>query len=257
MREYVLRLRYERGVHPVMDAFIEHPGVLAKSLDISASHDGGWRIVRLTGPEDALCALEAVYLDPDVCNDCTYPHPACDGEFDYQVIESTPGARTVYKYAADVSYCHSVTFLALTHFGDGLVFDAEQRGPMYRYRILVPKGADVGGFRTVLDEGLPDGVSVELERLAETEQWQPSGASMTDLPFEQRQALETARRMGYYETPRGSTLEDIADELDLPMTTLRYRLRRAEAWATEQVLDGTLSTTDQPPSPRLRPSTRG
>lgn len=247
MREYALQLEYETGVHPVMDVFIRHPEMVARSLDVSASLDGGWRIVRITGPERALDALEAVYLDPAVCNDCTFPHPACDGEFEYQVLESEPTARTVYKYAADVSYCHSVTFLALSHFGSGLVFDSEQRGSLYRYRILVPSGAGMRGFRDVLDEGLPDGVSVTLERVGDPDRWGRPDATITELPFEQRQALERARRMGYYETPRGATLEDIADSLGIPLTTLRYRLRRAEAWAMERVID-TRSPQDRSPA---------
>lgn len=235
MREYVLQLEYELGVHPVMDVFIQHPDMIAKSLDISVSLDGGWRIVRVTGPEEALAALEDVYLNPDICNDCVFPHPACDGEFEYQVLESEPTARTIYKYVSDVSYCHSVTFLALSHFGTGLIFDAEQRGSTYRYRILVPSGVTVRGFRDVLDEGLPDGVSVTVERIGEPHHWIHPRYSITDLPFEQRQALETAFHMGYYETPRRSVLADIATELDIPLTTLRYRLRRAEAWALDDV----------------------
>ena len=43
--------------------------------------------------------------------------------------------------------------------------------------------------------------------------------------------------MGYYDHPREATMAEIAAELDLPMTTLRYRLHRAEAWATATALD--------------------
>lgn len=239
MREYVLRLEYETGVHPIMDVFIRNPDVVATSLDVSASLDGGWRLVRLSGPEDGLDALEDVYLDPAVCNDCTYPHPACDGEFEYEVLESEPTARTVYKYAADVSYCHSVTFLALSHFGTGLVFDTEQRGREYRYRILVPSDADVRGFLDLLDEELPAGVSLDVERVGEPDQWHRPGHSLAELPVEQRQALETAFGLGYYETPRRAGLDDVARELDLPLSTLRYRLRRAEAWAFERLFSDT------------------
>lgn len=235
MREYVLRLEYDTGVHPVMDVFIEYPDMVAESLDISASVDGGWRIVRVNGPEQALTALDEVYLNPDICNDCTFPHPACDGDFEYDVIESGPTTRTVYKYASDVSYCHSITFLALSHFGRGLIFDSVQRGPNYRYRILVPNDARMRGFRGVLTEELPDSVSFDVERVGEPDQWRQTEASLTELPFEQRQALEAAINMGYYETPRDATLNDIATTLDLPLTTLRYRLRRAEAWLTDRL----------------------
>ena len=244
MREYVIRLEYDRGIHPVMDVFIDYPEMVATSLDISASVDGGWRIVRTTGPEAALDALETVYLNPDICNDCSVPHPACDGAFEYEVLESEPTARTFYKYASSVSYCHSVTFLALSHFGSGLVFDSEQRGSVYRYRILLPSGANVRGFRDVLVDGLPDGVTVHADRIGAARDWTRRVPSTTDLPYEQREALETAVRLGYYETPRDATLSDIATELDLPLTTLRYRLRRAEAWVigdatpTQPVPDG-------------------
>lgn len=244
MREYVLRLEYEAGVHPLMDVFIEHPEMIAHSLDVSATLDGGWRIVRVTGSTTALDALEAVYLNPAICNDCTYPHPACDGDFDYEVLESSQTARTIYKYASDVSYCHSVTFLALSHFGDGLIFDTVQRGRVYRYRILVPEGVDMGGFQDVLAAALPNGVTLTVEQVRESTSWTPRSRSSPDLPFEQRQALETAQRMGYYETPRRAQLADIAAELDLPLTTLRYRLRRAEAWGIEFIM-GTIPNRDE------------
>ena len=63
MREYVFLLEYEYGVHPVRDVFIDHPDVVASTLDISISHDTGWRVERVTGPEHALDELESVYLD--------------------------------------------------------------------------------------------------------------------------------------------------------------------------------------------------
>lgn len=247
MREYVLRLEYQSGVHPMMDVFIEHPEMVARSLDVSATLDGGWRIVRVTGPTAALDALEDVYLDPDICNDCTYPHPACDGDFEYDLLEKDQTARTIYKYASDVTYCHSVTFLALSHFGDGLVFHTEQRGRVYRYRILIPDGFDMSGFQDVLEAKLPDGVALTVERVSPSASWTPPSESAHDLPFEQRQALETARRMGYYETPRRAQLADIAAELDLPLTTLRYRLRRAEAWGIDHVMGSIPTEAGRPP----------
>lgn len=247
MREYVLQLEYETGVHPVMDVFIEHPAMLAKSLDISVSLDGGWRIVRVSGPEQALDALETVYMNPDICNDCVFPHPACDGEFEYQVLESAPTTRTIYRYVTSVSYCHSVTFLALSHFGPGLIFESEQRGARYRYRILVPSESEMSGFRSVLEDGLPEGVVLTVERVGDATHWGESPSSIADLPYEQRQALELAFNEGYYDTPRQVTLEDLAEALQLPLTTLRYRLRRAEAQALAQILGPTEDSLATPP----------
>lgn len=70
MREYVFLFTYERGILPVRDVYIEHPEVVATSLAISASPDTGWRVERITGPEHALDALESVYLDTEICNEC-------------------------------------------------------------------------------------------------------------------------------------------------------------------------------------------
>jgi hypothetical protein len=41
MREYVFLLEYDHGVHPVRDAFIDNPEVVATALDISTSLNGG------------------------------------------------------------------------------------------------------------------------------------------------------------------------------------------------------------------------
>lgn len=232
MREYAVLFTYERGVHPVRDVFIDHPELVATALAISASPDTGWRVERITGPEDALDALEAVYLDSDICNECIWPHPACDAQVEYEVLEHEPSARTVYHSTTEETFCYSVSALAVSTLGDGLVFDATQRGPNYEWRVLIPANRDLGAFNDALQRDLPDGVTLTVRRVGSPEQWQHTTRGHgTDIPYEQRNALDTAIRLGYYEYPREATLEDVAAELDLPLTTLRYRLRRAETWA--------------------------
>jgi hypothetical protein len=239
MREYVFVLEYERGVHPIRDAFIDHPEVVVTALDISLSRDRGWRIERMTGPERGLDAVETVYFD-EQCNDCTYPTHTCDAAAEYHVLEREPTARTIYRHVPDMTYCHAVSYLALTTLGTGLVFDATQRGPYYEWRLLVPSDRDVDSFHRALREDLPDGVSLELRRAGSPEGWRRATrpGEERELPYEQREALETARRLGYYEHGGGVSLGDVAAELELPLTTLRYRLRRAEDWATETALGG-------------------
>ena len=238
MREYVFLLEYERGVHPTRDALIDNPEVVVTTLDVSLSTDRGWRVERMTGPEDALETVEAVFFD-DQCNDCTYPTPDCDATAEYHVLEREKGARTIYRNVPQMTYCHAVSYLALETFGDGLVFDATQRGPFYEWRILIPTDRNVDEFHRRLQEDLPEGVSLDLRRAGTPERWLQANRLRqgTDLPYEQREAIETAKQMGYYEHPRTASLETVAEELDLPVTTLRYRLRRAEAWATETALE--------------------
>lgn len=237
MREYVFLLEYERGVHPTRDAFIDNPDVVVTTLDVSLSADRGWRVERMTGPEDALDEIETVFFD-EQCNDCTYPTPDCDATAEYEVLEREDGARTIYRHIPEMTYCHAVSYLALETFGDGLVFDATQRGPYYEWRILIPSDRNVDEFHRRLQADLPEGVSLDLRRAGTPDRWLKANrpGPESELPYEQREAIETARRMGYYEHPRTASLESVADELDVPLTTLRYRLRRAEAWAAETAL---------------------
>jgi hypothetical protein len=239
MREYVFLLEYDHGVHPVRDAFIDNPEVVATALDISTSLNGGWRVERLTGPESALDSIEAAYRS-DQCTDCTYPTPACDAQVEYQVLEADSTSRTIYRYVTDQSHCLAVSYLALKTLGEGVVFDATQRGPYYEWRLLVPTETNVDRLHDVLREDLPDGISLEIRRVGTPERWIEGRRPQhgTELPYEQREAVETAISMGYYDHPREAELRDIADELDIPLTTLQYRLRRGEAWATATALGG-------------------
>lgn len=93
--------------------------MVAIALDISASPEGGWRVERITGPEEALDELETVYMDTDICNECAYPHPSCDDEVEYQVLERETTARTSYRFTTDVSYYHSVSYLAREYLAKG------------------------------------------------------------------------------------------------------------------------------------------
>lgn len=247
MREYVFVLEYDRGVHPVRDVFIDYPEVVATALTVSITLDSGWRVERLTGPEHALDAVESIYFD-EHCNDCTYPTPACDAELKYQVLEREPTARTLYRHVTDMSYCSSLGYLALETLGNGLVFDATQRGPYYKWRVLIPAERNIDALHRTLRNDLPEGVSLTVRRIGTPERWLHAKRpqSGTDLSFEQREAIETARRLGYYDHPRTATMEDVAAELDLPLTTLRYRLHRAEAWAAATAL-GTVQIGDGDP----------
>lgn len=232
MREYIVLLTYDRGVHPVRDVYIDHPDLLGTSLAISSSPDVGWRVERLTGSEGALEELEQVYLDPEICNECIYPHPKCDAKFEFEVLETSSSGRTIYRSTTEESFCSAVSVTAMETLGPGLVFDATHRGPYYEWRILIPENRDLQSFHAALESGIPDGVDLEVRRIGQFEQWHHGTRHRgTELPYEQREALETAVRLGYYEYPRTASLEDIAHELDLPLTTLRYRLRRAESWA--------------------------
>ncbi|MFC4543782.1 helix-turn-helix domain-containing protein [Halosolutus amylolyticus] len=58
------------------------------------------------------------------------------------------------------------------------------------------------------------------------------------LTARQREAVRTAYDLGFYETPRRTSYEEIADELDCAPSTANELLRRAEAAIVAATLDG-------------------
>jgi hypothetical protein len=247
MREYTFTAKYGRGADAVMDVFIDYPDLLGTALNITASSAGLWRVDRLAGPSPALDAAEAVFTDKSVCNECLGEHGKCDISGEYEVVTESPTSRVLYSYADNGTYCHSVPFIAHRTFGDGLLFDAQRRANVYEWRVLMPGDPPIGDLFNELVDGLPERVFVSLSQVGTPSAWGVPTASLDDLSHEQRRALEAAVRQGYYATPRDASLGDIADQLGLPKSTLRYRLRRAEAWLTETtvVTHSLLDTTPE------------
>ena len=58
----------------------------------------------------------------------------------------------------------------------------------------------------------------------------------TTLSEEQREALRVAYQRGFFEVPRGITLAELADELDISDSALSQRMRRGLSVAVKQVV---------------------
>lgn len=218
----------------VMDVLADHPRTQARMIACAVSPDNSWRLDRITGPATALERLDDVYLDPGRCNECLDARPTCGATRDYEVLERDETTRIVYTYLVEPGYCHSIPPLATEHLGFGVLYDARRRGATYEWRLLMPDDDGVGKLHDALESGLRDDLSLDVRRLSRPTHWYDRFVATDDLEFEQREALESAVDGGYYETPRETTLDDLAGRLDLPRSTLRYRLRRAEAWLVER-----------------------
>jgi hypothetical protein len=83
--------------------------------------------------------------------------------------------------------------------------------------------------------------SFQLHRLTLDGESEPPGNGLTD---RQHEALRIAYELGYFEIPRGASLEDIAAELDIAPSSVSERLRRAQT----QLIEETVATT-WPPLP--------
>jgi predicted DNA binding protein len=238
MREFVVTLAYDRGVDPVMDVFLDHPELVASAVDISVGTGGLTRVDRLSGPPAAVATLREVFLDPVVCNECAAPHGDCDAERSYEVLDTEDGGLTVYSYHEEVSFCNSVPYHASHQLPPGVLFDSQRRGGRHEWRLLLRGDEGVGDLYDALTADLPAGVTVSFQRLGQLERWGEQTGTVADLSPEQRRTIETAVAMGYYGTPREATLSDLAAALSTPQSTVRYRLRRAEAWLTDTAIPG-------------------
>ncbi len=105
--------------------------------------------------------------------------------------------------------------------------------------VELPQRVDVGEFLSILQEEYPD---VELTAQRTVERDGPSGeelrtnvlAALTD---KQHTALETAYFSGYFEWPRASDGEDVADSLDVSPSTFHQHLRSGERKVLEELLE--------------------
>lgn len=229
MREFVITIEYEPGVDAVADVFIEHPSALSKSVACSMAGDAMWRLDRITGPKSAIERLEYLLLDSERCNECP-DRPACHSHREYELLSGDATSSTIYTYRSGIDKCRTLPSLAREYLGDGLFYETERREERYEWRILMRNDANVGRLYDAMQAELCDGLSVSLSHLSEPTHWTDEAITVAKLPYEQREALELAVEHGYYQTPRETSLGDLAAAVGIPQSTLQYRLQRAESW---------------------------
>lgn len=232
MREFVFTVEYEQGADDLMDLFIAHPDLHSRTLSIHVTEAAVWKLIRVTGPRGSLAAYDELLPDVTRCVD-VYGMCGCPiVEWEYEVLASTPGERIVYTCQKESGESRSIPYVAAKHVGDGLLMQAERRGHQYRWRLLIGDDDTVSAIYDELTAGLRDGLAVSVDRLGDARGWvdDHEWADAEDLPPEQQAALEAAVAYGYYETPRRNSVQEIAEALGVPTSTLQYRLTRAEAW---------------------------
>lgn len=72
-----------------------------------------------------------------------------------------------------------------------------------------------------------------LRRLTRDGEPEPAGNGLTD---RQSEALRTAYELGYFDIPRGASLEEVAAELDISASSVSERLRRAQTQLIEETV---------------------
>lgn len=170
MQELVFTVEYEHGADSIMDVFIEHPEMTAKSTTCVVTRNSMWRLDRIAGPANALSTLDDVFLDPTYCNECLNSK-RCSKDHQYEMLFRDSGKRIIYTYDSNGESCPSVPHLAVKHLGDGLLFETTRQKNWYAWRILMLDDANTRELYDTIQAELPDELQLSLNRLREPMQW--------------------------------------------------------------------------------------
>lgn len=247
MRELEFVLEYEPGINTVADTLADHPDAEIRSLSLHATAESLWRVDHVTGPADALDAIEEAFLSTDFYTDCLTPDH-CGASQETQVLESTDDSRVLYSYWERTDSCASVPHMALERLGEGVLFETQKQGREYTWRIIHSGGGDVRGFFDDLEESVADSVNIDFQKLADASSPVEPAADSDGLSPEQEDALQAAVEHGYYEHPREVDVGELAEAMDVPRSTLAYRLRRAEEQLAKERVDSITAYESSRPS---------
>jgi predicted DNA binding protein len=127
-----------------------------------------------------------------------------------------------------------------------VLFETRHEGRHYTWRLIHSGNGDVAAFFDALEVAVGECAQMEMLRTADTttaaggRDGTPSG-----LPPAQEAALQAAVEHGYYESPREVDVGELAEHLDVPRSTLTYRLRRAEEHLAKQHVAGERVTEER------------
>ncbi|SEQ77789.1 helix-turn-helix domain-containing protein [Natrinema salaciae] len=113
----------------------------------------------------------------------------------------------------------------------GLLLKAESNGWGWTVRLHLP---DREALSDLCDRCEETGISFELRRMFRQDEW--TGVTAPEVTDEQRVALVRAYRDGYFEEPRETSLEELADRLDISPTAVGGRIRRGTGQLVETTL---------------------
>ncbi|MFB6102652.1 MAG: helix-turn-helix domain-containing protein [Haloplanus sp.] len=227
MREFTFSIDYETGADPLVDVFLDHPALVAQSLHGCVTEDQFWRVERFIGPTAALDAVERLRTD-GTTDTVSVTETDCTGTQHHDILEREDDNRVIYTYMGEITGGECIQTLAGRYLSPGSLFCAHRQGACHDWRILMRSDEKVGLLYDALGANLRSGLTFRMGHLRDAEGWQHDSLGTVTLSPDQRTALRAAVDHGYYQTPREITLDDLAAKLDVPRSTLSYRLRRAE-----------------------------
>jgi len=228
MREFVFDIVYEGEGAPHQQLFdgVCTPSVTGVGGCIEA--DEFWRIERFEGQTEALERLDSSTL-AEILPLESITEAECNGEIHTEVLERTPEVCEVYYHLKGVRDCDTIATLAVEHVGPDVLFEIERSEDTETWAVLMESDDGVGLLYDAIQMSLRPSLRFQFGHIGQASNRRTDLFAKKNLPAEQREALVAAVEHGYYETPRQTALDDLADHLDCPRSTLSYRLRRAES----------------------------
>lgn len=137
-------------------------------------------------------------------------------------------ARRLYRVTFTDRGKEAATFPAWSEL-DLVVLNGERTHDGWSVRIRIP---DREALKTYRDICLEQGLSFNLQSIyKDTGEPFPSHG----LSEPQQEALTTAYQMGYFEIPRGASLAEVANQLELSQQAVSERIRRGAATLVELI----------------------
>lgn len=197
------------------DVIGDHPAVRLDLVELAATNDPPAVYCWVMGPERTV----ASFVD-----DAT----AGDSVSDLTRLDRRDRKRLYHATLLDPL----APFLDALRTHDVLVDRARGSSDGWELRVQCPDTETLSAFRSTCSDA---GVEVTVDRQFALADLQESSA--IDLTPEQREALVLARREGYFDVPRGITLEELGGMLDISRQAVSNRLRRG----TRHLVDANLS----------------
>ncbi|WP_049983735.1 helix-turn-helix domain-containing protein [Halorubrum sp. BV1] len=249
MRELVFALEYEPGCNRVADALADHPDARVRSLSLHATAERLWRVDHATGTPEALNAIEDAFRTSDYYADCLATED-CNATQTTRVLDRMDDTLVLYSDWERTPSCASVPHIARDHLGDGVLFETRHEGHHYTWRLIHSGEGDVSAFFDALKIAVGDCAQMEMLRTADTTaSGEGVDETQSDMSPKQEAALQAAVEHGYYESPREVDVGELAEHLNVPRSTLTYRLRRAEEHLAKQHVAGE-RLPEEPPATR-------
>jgi DNA-binding transcriptional ArsR family regulator len=237
MREFTFSIDYAAGSDPLVDVFIDSPSLVARGLHGCVNDDSFWRIERLSGPTAALDAVERLHRDGGGRTE-SVTETDCLTTGHHEVLERSDEERVFYTYVERIGGGKSVQMLAGRYLPRGSLLCSRRSKGRHEWRILMRSDENVGLLYDALSANLRPELSFHMGHLRDADRWGYDLPGTVSLDPDQRTALRAAARHGYYRMPSEITLDELASRLDVPRSTLSYRLRRAEEQLVMEYVNG-------------------